>query len=119
MHAGPKRAVDPSPLRWRPRGSESERFAQFCRNYLRLSDGKPLILRAWPRDLVASVWGERHPRMAAWALARATRRRRLLPLWSCKIPARDRSSGTRLAVHCSCDPSLWVIESYGLVGLCL
>lgn len=71
MHAGPKKAVDSSPLPWRPHGSESERFAQFCRKFLRLPDGKPLVLRDWQRELVASVWDPApRPRLAAWALAR-------------------------------------------------
>lgn len=71
MHAGPKKAVDPSPLSWCPRGSESERFAQFCGEFLRLPDGKLLILRDWQREMVASVWdADPRPRLAAWALAR-------------------------------------------------
>jgi phage terminase large subunit-like protein len=71
MKAGPKSAVDASPLPWHPHGSESARFAQFCRKFLRLADGKPLILRAWQRELVASVWdADPRPRLAGWALAR-------------------------------------------------
>ena len=62
MHAGPKPAVDPSELPWRPvRGPESESFADFCTRFLRLGGGKPLILRDWQRDLVASVWDEGAP----------------------------------------------------------
>lgn len=73
MRAGPKRAVDDSVLPFRPRsnGPESERFAQFCRKYLRLSGGTPLILRDWQRELVSSVWdADPRPRLAAWAIAR-------------------------------------------------
>lgn len=69
MHAGPKKAVEPSPLPWRGRGLESQRFAQFARKFLRLDNGKPLILRDRQRKLVASVWDEPRPRLAAWALA--------------------------------------------------
>ena len=87
MHAGPKPAVDPSELPWRPvRGPESESFADFCTRFLRLGGGKPLILRDWQRDLVASVWdGEPRPRLAAWALARGDAKTTLAAAMVCYV----------------------------------
>jgi hypothetical protein len=52
-------------------GMPSERFAQFCREYIRLGHNRPLILAPFQVDLVSSVWDvEPRPRLAAWALAR-------------------------------------------------
>ena len=72
MSAGPKKAVDASPLPWRPRANESpsQQFARWSRKYLRLSGGKPLALRDWQISLVASMWDEPRPRLGCWALAR-------------------------------------------------
>lgn len=74
---GPKAKVDDSPLPWRPKGSESERFAQFCKRFLKVPSGhgvgKPLIIRDWQRDLVASVLdADPVPRLAGWMMPRGS-----------------------------------------------
>ena len=83
MRAGPKAAVDDSALPWRPRGSESERFAQFCRRFLVVQHGfgagKPLKIRDWQRELVASVLdADPVPRLAGWLIARGNGKSSLL-----------------------------------------
>jgi hypothetical protein len=75
MKAGPKRAIDDSPLRWRPRSTGSARFAAFCQRFIRVPKGagalSPLVLRAWQRALVGSVLdADPQPRIAGWALRR-------------------------------------------------
>ncbi|OYN79987.1 terminase large subunit domain-containing protein [Mycolicibacterium sphagni] len=71
---GPKAKVSVEPLPWRPRGSESERFVQFCRKFLIVPNGhgagKPLVIREWQRELVASVLDDPVPRVAGWLIAR-------------------------------------------------
>ena len=51
MKAGPKRAIDDSPLRWRPRSTGSACFAAFSQRFIRVPKGagalSPLVLRAW------------------------------------------------------------------------
>jgi phage terminase large subunit-like protein len=83
MHAGPKKVVDSSPLSWRPRGSESQRFAQFCRKFLTVQHGhgagKALVIREWQRELVASVLdADPVPRLAGWLIARGNGKSSLL-----------------------------------------
>ncbi len=77
MRRGPKGKsdVDQTPLPFRGRGAESERFAQFCRKYLTVTDGKrkkvPMVLRDWQKDLVASVWDtDPKPATATWVMPR-------------------------------------------------
>ncbi|WNG95293.1 terminase large subunit domain-containing protein [Mycobacterium sp. ITM-2016-00318] len=75
MKAGPKSAVDDSPLPWRPRSAGSARFSRFCETYVKVPKGKgaktPLRLRDWQRDLVGSVLdAEVQPRTAGWMLPR-------------------------------------------------
>lgn len=76
MKAGPKGAVDPSPLPFRPRTKvESERFARFCERFVTVPKGTgargPLKLRPWQVDLVGSVLdGSPRPRTAGWMLPR-------------------------------------------------
>ena len=59
MKAGPKAAVDPSVLPFRPRSTGSLRFQSFCEKFIRVPKGQgalsPLRLRSWQRDLVGSV----------------------------------------------------------------
>lgn len=76
MKAGPKAAVDPSPLPMAraPQGGAA-RLVAFVERYCRAPKGtgarKPLRLRGWQRDLVASVWdAEPRPRVAGWMLPR-------------------------------------------------
>lgn len=77
MRRGPKSVddVDLSPLPFKGRGRESQRFAQFCKAYLTVLDPKrkrvPLVLRDWQRDLVASVWDvDPAPATATWVMPR-------------------------------------------------
>lgn len=73
---GPKAAVDPSPLPFRPRTTvESERFSRFCTKYVVTPKGtgarSPMRLRPWQRDLVASILdGTPQPRTAGWMMPR-------------------------------------------------
>jgi phage terminase large subunit-like protein len=75
LQAGPKKAVDPSALPWRPRATGAARFAAFCRKYIRVPKGtgalSPLVLRDWQVGLVGSVLdAEPQPRIAGWCLPR-------------------------------------------------
>lgn len=76
MRRGPKGQVDPSRLPFRGRGTESQRFAQFCKKYLRVSvDRKsvPMVLRSWQRELFASILdAEPRPAIATWVLPRGS-----------------------------------------------
>ncbi len=76
MKAGPKAAVDPSPL---PMGGApaagADRLVWFVETYCVTPKGtgarEPMRLRGWQRDLVASVWdAEPRPRVAGWMLPR-------------------------------------------------
>lgn len=54
------KAVDPSPLPWRPKGeTRSEQFEYFCRRFLKVGKGNqklaPLILRSWQVDICRRV----------------------------------------------------------------
>lgn len=73
--AGPKSAVDPTPLQWRSRKIGSDRFAAWCLKYLKVPKGTdalaPLRLRDWQRELVGSVLDAQvQPRVAGWCLPR-------------------------------------------------
>jgi phage terminase large subunit-like protein len=75
MKAGPKTAVDGSPLPLH--GSKRRELAvtRFASEYIRVPRGhgvrKPLRLRPWQRALIASTWDTRpRPRLAGWMLPR-------------------------------------------------
>ena len=73
--AGPKRAADPSPLPLESSADGSERFADFCRQFIVTPKGtgarQPMILRPWQRQLVGSVLDVfPQPRTAGWMLPR-------------------------------------------------
>jgi phage terminase large subunit-like protein len=75
MKAGPKAAVDNSPLPFRARSTGSKRFAAFCQKFIRVPKGEgalsPLRLRDWQLDLVGSVLdADPQPRTAGWILPR-------------------------------------------------
>jgi phage terminase large subunit-like protein len=75
MKAGPKAAVDPTPLPFRSRATGAARFAAFCTRFVKVPKGKgaltALRLRDWQRDLVASVEdADPAPRTAGWMLPR-------------------------------------------------
>lgn len=81
--AGPKAAVEATPLPYRPRGTKAEQFEKFCTKYIRVPSGtgagKPLRLRQWQRDLVASVFDATpQPRTAGWMLPRGQGKSTLL-----------------------------------------
>jgi len=86
MKAGPKAAVDDSPLPWRPRSSGSARFARFCETYVTVPKGtgarSPLRLRGWQRELVGSVLdADPRPRTAGWMLPRGQGKSSLTAAW--------------------------------------
>lgn len=75
MKAGPKAAVDPTPLPWAPRVTGSARFAKFCERFVKVPKGtnalKALRLRDWQRELIGSVEDATPtPRTAGWMLPR-------------------------------------------------
>jgi phage terminase large subunit-like protein len=74
MKAGPKAAVDPSPLPWRPRTVGAARFAAFCQRYITTPKGKgarrPLRLRSWQIELASSILTDPQPRIAGGMLPR-------------------------------------------------
>lgn len=79
--------VDDSPLPWRPRGCQSERFRQFCKRFLRVPKGygagQPVILRDWQIGLVGSVLdAEPRPRLAGWMIGRGNGKSSLLAMWA-------------------------------------
>ncbi|MDN4518147.1 terminase large subunit [Mycolicibacterium austroafricanum] len=86
MKAGPKAAVDDSPLPWRPRSTGSARFAKFCERFVKVPKGTgaltPLRLRDWQRDLVGSVLdADPQPRTAGWMLPRGSGKSSLMAAW--------------------------------------
>jgi phage terminase large subunit-like protein len=75
MKAGPKAAVDPSPLPFRPRSVGAARFARFTERFILTPKGtgsrKPMRLRPWQLDLVGSVLDPHpRPRLAGWMMPR-------------------------------------------------
>lgn len=83
LSPGVKKKVSEEPLPWRPRGSESERFVQFCKRFLKVQHGfgagKPMVIRPWQRDLVASILdADPVPRLAGWMIARGNGKSSLL-----------------------------------------
>jgi phage terminase large subunit-like protein len=75
VRAGPKAAVDASPLPFRSPKGGAERFAAFCRQYVVVPKGhgarRRLRLREWQIELVASVLDAiPRPRLAGWMLPR-------------------------------------------------
>src|SRR5215207_164594 len=75
MKAGPKSAVDDSPLPLRGSGRRELAVARFATDYIRVPRGhgarKPLRLRPWQRSLIAATWDARpRPRLAGWMLPR-------------------------------------------------
>ena len=86
MKAGPKAAVDPSPLPFRPRVTGAARFAKFCEKFITVPKGtgarKPLRLRPWQVELVGSVLdAEVQPRTAGWMLPRGQGKSSLVAAW--------------------------------------
>lgn len=86
MKAGPKAAVDPSLLPWRPRSEGSARFAAFCAKFIKVPSGtgalSPMKLRAWQRELVGSVLDATvQPRTAGWMLGRGNGKSSLMAAW--------------------------------------
>jgi phage terminase large subunit-like protein len=75
VKAGPKSAVDGSPLHLRGSRRRELAVARFATDYVRVPRGhgvrKPLRLRPWQRALVAATWDARPaPRVAGWMLPR-------------------------------------------------
>jgi hypothetical protein len=75
VRAGPKAAVDGSPLPLKGSTRRELAVARFAREYIVVPRGhgvrKPLPLRPWQRELVAATWDARpRPRLAGWMLPR-------------------------------------------------
>jgi phage terminase large subunit-like protein len=75
MRAGPKPAVDSSPLSLRGSPRRELAVARFAFDHIRVPRGhgvrKPFRLRPWQRELVALTWDARpRPRLAGWMLPR-------------------------------------------------
>jgi phage terminase large subunit-like protein len=75
MRAGPKPAVNGSPLPLRGSRRRELAVARFATDYIRVPRGhgarKPLRLRPWQRSLIASTWDSKpRPRLAGWMLPR-------------------------------------------------
>jgi phage terminase large subunit-like protein len=75
VKAGPKAAVDGTPLPLRGSRRRELAVARFAADYIRVPRGhgvrKPLRLRPWQRELIAATWDQRpRPRLAGWMLPR-------------------------------------------------
>lgn len=75
MKAGPKAAVDGSPLPFPPRSVGAARFAAFCEAFIVTPKGtgalRPMKIRPWQLDLVGSVLdADPRPRTAGWMMPR-------------------------------------------------
>jgi phage terminase large subunit-like protein len=75
VKAGPKSAVDGSPLPLRGSRRRELAVSRFATDYVRVPRGhgarKPLRLRPWQRELIAATWDQRpRPRLAGWMLPR-------------------------------------------------
>lgn len=75
MKAGPKAAVDPSPLPFSSKATGSARFAAFCEAFVVTPKGTgaraPMRLRDWQVALVGSILDpDPRPRLAGWMLPR-------------------------------------------------
>jgi phage terminase large subunit-like protein len=75
VKAGPKSAVDGSPLPLRGSRRRELAVARFATDHIRVPRGygvrKPLRLRPWQRSLIAATWDQRpQPRLAGWMLPR-------------------------------------------------
>src|SRR6478672_8786185 len=86
MKVGPKAAVEPSSLPFRPRSAGSTRFAVFCQQFIRVLKGtgalSPLRLRPWRIELVGSVLdADPQPRTAVWMLPRGQGKSSLMAAW--------------------------------------
>jgi hypothetical protein len=76
VKAGPKCAVEGSPLPFRSRLGGGRRFATFCREYVAVPKGKgalkALRLRPWQVELVGTVLDPDPPKsLAGWMLPAA------------------------------------------------
>ncbi|HEY0888673.1 MAG TPA: terminase large subunit [Nocardioides sp.] len=75
MKAGPKAAVDATPLPFRPRATGAARFGKFCERFIVTPKGtgarSPMRLRPWQLELVGSVLdADPRPRTAGWMMPR-------------------------------------------------
>jgi Phage Terminase len=75
VKAGPKSAVDGSPLPLRGSRRRELAVSRFATDYVRVPRGhgarKPLRLRPWQRALIAATWDAKpRPRLAGWMLPR-------------------------------------------------
>lgn len=86
MKAGPKAAVDDSPVPFASRTKGSKRFAAWAAKYIKTPKGtgalKPMKLRPWQIGLVGSVLdAPTQPRTAGWMLPRGQGKSTLMAAW--------------------------------------
>ncbi len=113
MRAGPKPAVNGSPLPLRGSRRRELAVARFAADYVRVPRGhgvrKPLRLRPWQRSLIAATWDRRpEPRLAGWRLPRGqgtTSITKVLACMSCwpgpRVPALSSSPPTNARLLCA------------------
>jgi phage terminase large subunit-like protein len=74
MRAGPKAAVDESPLPWRSRKTGGTRVKAFVERFVVVPKGagarRPMRIRAWQARLLGGVFDEPRPRLGLWSLPR-------------------------------------------------
>ena len=83
MAAGPKKAADPTPLAFLLSGDDVADFARFCAEFVRLDNGAPMVLRDWQRSVVAMVWADPVPKLAALAIGRGNAKSTLAAAMVC------------------------------------
>jgi phage terminase large subunit-like protein len=70
LRRGPRPPVDESPLPFERTGDDVADFERFCATYVRVSGDTAMVVRPWQLDIVAMVWGEHRPKLAALAIGR-------------------------------------------------
>jgi phage terminase large subunit-like protein len=74
VRAGPKAAVDDSPLPWRPRKTGGARVVAFVERFVVVPKGtgarRPMRVRPFQRRLICDVFDPPRPRLGLWSLPR-------------------------------------------------
>jgi phage terminase large subunit-like protein len=70
LKRGPRPPVDESPFPFERTGDDVADFARFCAEFIRLEGDVAMVVRSWQRSIVAMVWGDNPPKLAALAIGR-------------------------------------------------
>jgi phage terminase large subunit-like protein len=74
VRAGPKAAVDGSPLPWKPRKSGGVRVVAFIEKFVVVPKGegarRHMKVRPWQRELIGGMFDSPRPRLGLWSLPR-------------------------------------------------